>query len=90
MSGLHSSVRHFFCDYKCGRACVRLGTTPEIALGTSVLYLIPGVPYINAISDIIGRHYLCALSRFMDACVLTCCLSAGLCIGMFILGLNWF
>ncbi len=66
------------------------GTTPEIALGTSVLYLIPGVPYINAISDIIGRHYLCALSRFMDACVLTCCLSAGLCIGMFILGLNWF
>ena len=66
------------------------GNTPEIALGTSVLYLIPGVPYINAVSDMIGRHYLCALSRFMDACVLTCCLSAGLCAGMFFLGLKWF
>ncbi|MDE6109693.1 MAG: threonine/serine exporter family protein, partial [Muribaculaceae bacterium] len=64
------------------------GTTPEIALGTSVLYLIPGVPYINSVSDMIGRHYLCAFSRFMDACVLTACLTAGLTAGMFILGIN--
>ncbi len=67
-----------------------IGTTPEIALGTSVLYLIPGVPYINAVSDMIYRHYLCAFSRFLDAAVLTACLSAGLCAGMFILGLEWF
>ena len=67
-----------------------IGTTPEIALGTSVLYLIPGVPYINAVSDMIYRHYLCAFSRFMDAAVLTACLSAGLCAGMLILGLKWF
>ncbi|MDE6498485.1 MAG: threonine/serine exporter family protein [Muribaculaceae bacterium] len=64
------------------------GTTPGIALGTSVLYLIPGVPYINAVSDMLGRHYLCAFSRFMDACVLTACLTAGLTAGMFILGIN--
>lgn len=67
-----------------------IGTTPEIALGTSVLYLIPGVPYINAVSDMIDRHYLCAFSRFLDATILTACLSAGLCAGMFILGLKWF
>lgn len=67
-----------------------IGSTPEIALGTSVLYLIPGVPYINAVSDLIDRHYLCAFSRFCDAAVLTACLSAGLCGGMFILGLKWF
>lgn len=67
-----------------------IGGTPEIALGSSVLYLIPGVPYINAVSDIINRDYLCAYSRFVDAAVLTVCLSAGLCSGMFILGLNWF
>lgn len=67
-----------------------VGATPEIAVGTSVLYLIPGVPYINSVSDMIGRHYLCAMSRFLDACVLTCCLSVGLCAGMFILGLEWF
>lgn len=67
-----------------------IGTTPEIALGTSVLYLIPGVPYINAVSDVIYRHYLCAFSRFMDAAVLTACLSTGLCMGMYLLGLKWF
>lgn len=67
-----------------------IGTTPEIALGTSVLYLIPGVPYINSVSDLIYKHYLCAFSRFMDAAVLTACLSAGLCTGMLLLGLKWF
>lgn len=66
------------------------GTTPEIALGTSVLYLIPGVPYINAVSDMMDKHYLCAFNRFMDAAILTACLSAGLCAGMLILGLRWF
>lgn len=64
-----------------------LGTTPEIALGTSVLYLVPGVPYINVVSDVIDRHYLCAFSHMMDALVITVCLSAGLCAGMLILGL---
>lgn len=67
-----------------------IGDTPEVALGTSVLYLIPGVPYINSVSDIIDKHYLCAFSRFMDAFILTVCLSAGLCAGMLILGINWF
>lgn len=67
-----------------------LGTTPEIALGTSVLYLVPGVPYINAVTDMIDKHYLCAFSRFMDALVLTVCLTAGLCLGIVILGLNIF
>lgn len=67
-----------------------IGTTPEIAVSTSVLYLIPGVPYINAVSDMLDRHYLCAFSRFSDAAILTVCLSAGLCAGLFMLGLKWF
>lgn len=66
------------------------GETPEIALGTSVLYLIPGVPYINAVSDMMDKHYLCAFNRFVDAGILTACLSVGLCAGMLILGLRWF
>lgn len=64
--------------------------TPEIALATSVLYLVPGVPYINSVSDMIDRHYLVAMWRFMDALVLTCCLSAGLAMGLLILGIKWF
>lgn len=80
----------FSASISAGGHIFGISATPEIALGTSVLYLIPGVPYINAVSDMIDKHYLCAFSRFIDAAVLTVCLSAGLCAGMFILGLKWF
>lgn len=52
--------------------------TPDVALGTSVLFLIPGIPYINSVSDLIDGHYLCALSRFLHAVILTCCIALGL------------
>ena len=80
----------FSASISVGGHIFNIGTTPELAIGTSVLYLIPGVPYINSVSDMIYRHYLCAFSRFLDAAVLTACLSAGLCVGMLILGLRWF
>ena len=65
------------------------GTTPEVAIGTSVLYLIPGIPYINSLSDMLDGHYICAFSRFMDAMILTASLSVGLCGGMLLMGLKW-
>ena len=80
----------FSASISAGGHIFNIGTTPELAIGTSVLYLIPGVPYINSVSDMIYRHYLCAFSRFLDAAVRTACLSAGLCVGMLILGLRWF
>ncbi len=67
-----------------------LGTTPDIALGTSVLYLVPGVPYLNSMSDLLDGHYISFLSRFLDATVLTVCLSAGLCGGFLVMNLRWF
>ncbi|MCM1077035.1 MAG: threonine/serine exporter family protein [Bacteroides sp.] len=67
-----------------------IGTTPEIALGTSVLYLVPGIPFLNSFSDMLYRHYLCAFSRFADAVVLTCCLSLGLCAGMSLMNVGMF
>lgn len=66
------------------------GHTPDIALGTSVLYLIPGIPYINSVSDLLEGHYICAFSRFVDAAVLTACLSAGLAAGLLGMGLSIF
>ena len=67
-----------------------IGTTPEIALGTSVLYLVPGVPYLNSMSDLLDGHYISFLNRFLDAMVLTACLSAGLCGGFLVMNLRWF
>ena len=65
------------------------GGTPEIAIGTSVLYLIPGIPYINSVSDMLDGHYICSFSRFIDALILTAALSVGLCGGMLLMGLKW-
>lgn len=80
----------FSASVSAGGHIFNIGSTQELAIATSVLYLIPGVPYINSVSDMIYRHYLCAYSRFLDAAVLTACLSVGLCAGMLILGLRWF
>ncbi len=67
-----------------------IGETPDVALGTSILYLIPGIPYLNSMSDLLDGHYLSFLSRFMDAAVLTACLSAGLCGGLLAMSIKWF
>ena len=65
-------------------------STPEIALGTSVLYLIPGIPYINSVSDMIDGHYLCFFSRTMQAVVLTGCIAAGLTLAFMIMNIKIF
>ncbi len=75
-----------------GASCelFNLGTTPHIALATSVLYLVPGIPFLNSFSDLLNRHYICAFSRFIEAAVLTACLSIGLCAGMLVTGTGMF
>lgn len=52
--------------------------TPDIAVGTSVLYLIPGIPYINSVSDLLSSHYLSGYSRLAHALVLTGCIALGM------------
>lgn len=61
----------------CGSYIYHLGTTPETALATSVLYLVPGVPYINAFSDYISGHHICAQSWMISALETTVCLGTG-------------
>ena len=53
-------------------------TTSDIALATSVLYLIPGVPLINGIIDIVEGHTLTGISRLVNALLLIACLAIGL------------
>lgn len=67
-----------------------IGHTPDIAVGTSVLYLVPGIPFLNSFSDMLDGHYICAFGRFMNAVVLTACLSLGLCGGMMMMNLSMF
>lgn len=66
----------------------RIGSTPEIALASSVLFLIPGVPLINSIIDLLEGHVLVATSRFVNAMMLICCIALGLSATLFFLGVN--
>ncbi|MDE6010481.1 MAG: threonine/serine exporter family protein [Muribaculaceae bacterium] len=56
--------------------------TPEWATAASVLYLIPGIPYINSISDCIDGHYMSSIGRFIHALFLTICIAIGLTAGV--------
>ncbi|MDE6342044.1 MAG: threonine/serine exporter family protein [Muribaculaceae bacterium] len=73
-----------------GAAVFHLGTTPETAVGTSVLYLVPGIPFLNSFSDMLAGHYICSFGRLVHAVVLTCCLSLGLLSGMLLSGMSMF
>ena len=64
------------------------GNTPQIALATSVLFLVPGVPFLNAFTDIIEGHVLTGTSRTVNAAALMVCVSLGLLLTMLSLGLE--
>jgi uncharacterized membrane protein YjjP (DUF1212 family) len=65
-----------------------ISTTPEIALAASVLYLIPGVPLLNSITDIIEGHVLTGTSRAVNTCTTIFCIALGLLLSMLTLGLD--
>lgn len=50
----------------------------ETALATSVLYLVPGVPLINGVIDIVEGHILIGFSRLINALLLIICIAIGL------------
>ncbi len=64
------------------------GKTPDMALGTSVLYLVPGVPLINGVMDIIDGHVLAGTSRLINAALLIICIAMGLSATLFVIGIE--
>lgn len=80
-----------FCSFvsaltAAGLTYIPVTTTPDWAIAASVLYLIPGIPYINSISDCLDGHYMCALGRFANAFLLTVCIALGLTAGLVLAG----
>lgn len=52
--------------------------TKDIAVATSVLFLIPGVPLINGVIDVLEGYALSGVSRLIQAFLLVFCLAFGL------------
>lgn len=59
-----------------------IGDTPEHALATSVLFLIPGVPLINSLTDIIDGNTLNGIVRAMNGFTMAFAIALGLMIAM--------
>jgi uncharacterized membrane protein YjjP (DUF1212 family) len=62
----------------CGLVCIVPTDTAEVALATSVLFLIPGVPLINGFIDIVEGHILNGFSRLTEGALLVLCIAVGL------------
>lgn len=74
----------------CAGYAFQLGDTPDIALATSVLYLVPGIPYINALSDLLNGAFLSCIRHAFNATILTICLSIGFSLGLISTNLHFF
>ncbi len=61
-----------------GATVFNLTATPQSALMVSVLYLIPGIPFINAIMDFFDGYMLNGLSRIANVVFIVASLSIGL------------
>ncbi|MGL5787718.1 MAG: threonine/serine ThrE exporter family protein [Bacteroidales bacterium] len=66
----------------------QLGSTADVALATSVLFLIPGVPLINSIMDILEGYVLAGMSRMINATILIICISIGFFMTLLTLGIE--
>jgi uncharacterized membrane protein YjjP (DUF1212 family) len=67
-----------FVASMCASMALLFETTAEIAIATSVLFLIPGVPLINGVIDIVEGYTLTGGSRLIQAFLLIICIAVGL------------
>ena len=87
----HRGINHFivfttsaFVASCCASFALFFDATAETAIATSVLYLIPGVPLINGVIDILEGHTLTGGSRLIQAFLLITCIAIGLSLSLFI------
>ena len=62
----------------CASTALIFDTTSEIALATSVLYLVPGVPLINGVIDIVEGYILTGFARLTESALLIVSIAIGL------------
>ena len=67
-----------FVASMCASVALRFDCTAHIALATSPLFLVPGVPLINGAIDIVEGYILNGCSRIINALLLIICIAVGL------------
>ncbi|MBH5328501.1 threonine/serine exporter family protein [Eikenella sp. S3360] len=64
------------------------GARPEVAMASSVLLLVPGVPLINSLADILKGHVNMGMSRWAVATVLTFSTCLGIVLALSLLNVS--
>jgi uncharacterized membrane protein YjjP (DUF1212 family) len=64
------------------------GAQPQLALASSVLLLVPGVPLINAAEDLIKGHLVTGIARGVTGGLISLGIAVGLTLAMYLLGVN--
>lgn len=67
-----------------------IGSNPEAAMATAVLYLIPGVPLINCVIDLIEGYLSSAINRALFGGFILLCIAAGMTLCITLLGIENF
>ena len=67
-----------------------IGDSPEAAMATAVLYLIPGVPLVNCIIDIIEGYLSSAMNRAMFSAFILLCIATGMTLSITLMGIDKF
>lgn len=67
-----------------------IGLHPQAAMATAVLYLIPGVPLINCVIDLIEGYLSSAINRALFGGFILLCIAAGMTLCITLIGINNF
>lgn len=67
-----------------------IGEHPEAAIATAVLYLIPGVPLINSVIDLIEGYISSSINRMLFSGFTLLCIAAGMTLCITLIGINYF
>lgn len=73
-----------------GGSLLSIGSIPEAAIATAVLYLIPGVPLINCVIDLIEGYLSSAVNRMLFAGFILLCIAAGMTASITLMGISNF
>lgn len=74
----------FIASFVTAAVLIAGSQTADIALSTSVLYLIPGVPLINGVIDILEGYILTGVARLVNTALLIICIAIGLSLTLWI------
>lgn len=69
---------------------LRIGSHPEASMATAVLYLVPGIPLINSVIDLIEGYLSSAMNRALFAGFVLLCIAAGMTLSIGLIGISNF